>query len=285
MQDHDWSDLRCFLALHRAGTLSGAGRRIGVSETTIARRLKRLERALGAPLFLRDAQGRAAITDAGQRILGPAEAAEQSHIALREALGGAAAGVVGTVRISSVPVIVNRILVPRLPALRRDHPELMVDLAPDGRNVDLTRREADLAVRFSRPTQGGLQVKAARLGQLSFGAFCAAHLSAQEAEGLGWIAYDDTLAALPQAKWITAPGARVTLRVGDIDTAIEAAATGLGKTLLPIGVASRDPRLRGLSEMAGAFPAREVWLLSHPQDSARQSVRAVKSWLGGITWR
>ena len=112
MQDHDWNDLKYLLALYRAGTLAGAARQLGVNETTVSRRMKRLENDLGTPLLQKNAVGLYDLTDAARLILDKAETVEQQNNLLRDRLGRAVGMTSGTVRISAVPVIVQKVLVP-----------------------------------------------------------------------------------------------------------------------------------------------------------------------------
>ena len=266
--------------------MSAAGRTLRVSETTVSRRIGTLEDRLGIRLFQRGINGRYEATEPCLTILDRAEAVERENIAIRESVGQSVNAVAGIVRLTSVPVIVNRILVPELPRLKARHPGVTVELVPDARNSDLTKREADLAVRFSRPAKGGLSVKAQRIGALGFGVFGPASIQGADAETLGWIGYDDAHASLPQARWldsvISGTPRQGGLRVSDIETALEAVACGLGKSLLPKMVAKADPRLRGL-EHGAALPVRDVWLLSHA-DQTRAAISAVKTWLADVPW-
>lgn len=287
MQDHDWDDIRVLLAVQRAASLSGAGRSLAISETTVARRLRRLEASLGSVLLLKAASGKLELTDAGHAVLRHAETVEQENLALREKLGRMSKRLTGVVRISAVPLITTRILVPNLPQLIQIQPDLVVEIVSEPRNTDLIRREADLAIRFSRPSEGGLSIKARKLGALEFGVF--------EADGAPqsdqpWIAYEDASSALPQARWTEnlrkeQAGRAASLRVMDLETALAAAACGLGRAVLPRLAGDADTRLRAV-----AMPARhdkmmrEVWLLSHADQEARLSVVAVKKWLTALTW-
>jgi len=289
MQDHDWNDLKYVLALHRTGRLARAGNALGVSETTVARRIRSIERQLGAALFTRDASGAFQATDAGLAAIGRAETIEQENIALRESMDRLSAHLSGTVRVSSVPIIVNRILVPNLTGLRDSHPGLTLELVPEARNVDLSKREADIALRFARPDAGGLRTAARRIGTLTFAAFGPAGRQQSETDALPWIGYDDIHHSLPQARWLEAAarssGTDAFLRVADAETALEAAACGLGRTLLPEIVGTSDPRLQALPTNEPARPpSREIWMLSHVEHAGRASVGAVKDWLSRLDW-
>lgn len=288
MQDHDWNALKHALALYRTGTYADAARATGTNETTVARRIRALETALGTPVFVRGEGARHVATDFGLTLLARAEQVEQLNAQLRAAAGTARQQLAGTVRISAVPLLINRVLLPHLAGLRAAHPGLGVELSPDPANVDLTRREADLALRFGRPTLGGLQTRTVRLGALRFDVFGPARLDPHLE--IPWIGHDDAHAGLPQARWMQAvlrgdPAARPALRVSDAHTALEAVAAGLGKTLLPTAIGLADDRLRRVSRNGlPPPPARDVWLLFHSDAMARPSVRAARDWIAALEW-
>ncbi len=290
MQGHDWNDLKYLLALHREGKLTAAGRTVGVSDTTVARRIKTLEEALATTLFLRSANGRYEPTDAALQILSHADNIEASHAAINAISGESTNKVSGTVRLSAVPVIVNRFLVPNLSLLTRPHPDLSVELVPSSGNLDLSKREADLSVRFARPSDGGLRTKAQKLGELSFVACAASCISPKQYASLGWITYDEAHSHLPQARWLESTAKsedlRASLRVTDVETAMQAVLAGIGKTLLPRAVVLSDPRLQVIEPKdCGKLPSREVWILSHVDQTSRVSITAVKEWLMSLNWR
>ncbi len=289
MQGHDWNDLKYLLALYRQGKLTSAGRTVGVSDTTVARRIKTLEEALATTLFLRSANGRYEPTDAALQILSHADNIEASHAAINAISGESTNKVSGTVRLSAVPVIVNRFLVPNLSLLTRPHPDLSVELAPSSGNLDLSKREADLSVRFARPSDGGLRTKAQKLGELSFVACAASCTSPKQHGTLGWITYDEAHSRLPQARWLESTAKSedllAGLRVTDVETALQAVVAGIGKTLLPRAVVLSDPRLQAIEPNDCAkLPSREVWMLSHVDQTSRVSITAVKEWLMSLNW-
>lgn len=290
MQSFDWNDLKYLIALHRAETMLAAARSLGTSDTTIARRIASLQEKLGVILFLRNSAGRYVLTEVGQTILTHAETSEQAAMAVEDLLGQITTRLTGVVRISSVPVIINRLLVPRVGKLQDQEPALTLELIPEARVLDLNKREADLALRFARPATGGLRVKAQKLGSLKFDLFASSALTEEALSDLPWIGYEDAHASLPQARWLTAavqrdPAGLAPLKVADVETAWEAAAQGLGKTLLPRTIAAADKRLQQVTVRNHVpLPARDVWLLSHADQSDHTSVLAVKEWLTGLPW-
>ncbi len=292
MQDSDWNDLKYLLALHRFGSFAEAGRRTGASETTVARRIRALEETLGAKLAVKDRRGTYTATDIGLKVIDYAEAMERASDGISDLVGGFSASLAGTVRISAVPFVVNRILVPALATLSARHPDLVVELAPEARNIDLTKREADLAVRLARPASGGFSTIAKRIGSLAFDLYGAACSEHDGAHSLKWITYTDDHVSLPQARWLENAVARsgepsAAFRVADLETALEATARGLGKTLLPVCAAASDRRLQKLAigPAAKPPPVRDVWVLSHRDQSGRSSIAAVKSWLAKVPWK
>lgn len=120
--DMDWNDLRYVLAISRAGTLAAASRRLRVDQTTVARRLAEAERALGARLFER-MDGSLRPTRIGERAILQAAQVEQEVEALERGIGGADARIVGSVRLTAVPVLVNRLLVREAATLQAAHAE------------------------------------------------------------------------------------------------------------------------------------------------------------------
>lgn len=290
MQDFDWNDLRYVLAMHRTGSFTDAGRKVGVSETTVSRRIAALEDRLGLKLVQKAGSAGYEVSDLGRLVLEHAECVEQQAGAILE-LAGNKATTIGTVRLSAVPLVINRILVPELHRLHDKHPKLVLELIPETRNIDLTKREADLAIRLARPVTGGLKTSARRIGQLQYAVFGQGSADSDKSDRSNWIIYDESQASFPQAIWLNAALAQgkdapSPLRVADAETAIEAIASGLGKSILPRRVAAMDQRLRELVRPMGTppLPKRDVWLMSHSSQVGSVSVNAVKDWLADIPW-
>jgi DNA-binding transcriptional LysR family regulator len=286
MQRPNWNDLRYLLAVQRGQTLAAA-RLLGVDDTTVSRRLAALQAALRAQLVQRRGADRLVLTQAGELVAQRTEAMEQHFRAISEVGGSDRLPVRGAVRITSVPILINRLLARAAGSLLEDHPGLIVELIPESRDLSLMRREADIAVRLARPSTGGARVRGRRIGDLLYGGYAAAGLSPRETRRLPWITYEDVMSHLPQAKWIARAangvgGSVSGLRVHDAETALEAAVAGLGKTLLPVVVAGRDARLRRLASDANngePLPRREIWLLTHADDAELSRISAAVSWI------
>lgn len=271
MQDLNWDNLRLLLALSRARSYAAAGRALGLDETTVARRIRALANAVGAPLTTR--QG---LTELGERLVLRAEEMEAAALAIPEDQGEIAARVSGRVALTATPVVMNGLLIPALPAFLDAHSGLELTLIPEARSLDLNMREADLALRLARPSSGGQTVAARRIATLEMALFaCPGH----DPNG-PWIGYHGPL---PQTEWMTGAGLTARLRLSDAGAALEAAAEGLGIALLPRFSGQRDARLRELSRPdLPPMPTREVWLLSHRSQHNYARIRAVIRWIESV---
>lgn len=154
----DWDDLRVFLAVARAESLSGAGRVLKLDPATVGRRVANLEEAMAMRLFARSPQGYA-LTGEGQRLLAHAERVEQAMVEAMDAAGGGGAGLTGQIRIGAPDGSANYLL-PRIVAqICDDHPGLEVQIVAQPRVLSLSKREADMAIAVSPPASGRLTVQ------------------------------------------------------------------------------------------------------------------------------
>jgi DNA-binding transcriptional LysR family regulator len=287
MQMLNWNDLRYVLAISRGATLAAAARLLGVDDTTVARGLAAMQEATGSRLYQRLRDGTLQLTTAGKRIALHAEKIEREIGALDGALKGADGAVSGIVRITSVPIIVNHILVPAADSLLRRHPKLRLELVADPRDLSLTRRETDLALRLARPKTGGTKVMARRVGTIRFDVYASASCSVRDAKTLPWVTYDESMAHLPQARWIAATAAlsdhRIApVHVNDAEALLEAVIAGLGRSLLPCVIADGDSRLRRIGVKRRAALSRELWLLRHSELRTPGKIEAAVKWIEQI---
>ncbi len=153
-----WDDMRVFLAVARAESISGAGRALKMDAATVGRRISRLEERLGARLFARSPRGYA-LSDAGQRFLPHAERAEQAILQAGEELGGQTGQLSGQVRIGAPDGTANYLLPQICAAIAAENPQLEIQIVALARVFNLSRREADMAVGLSRPASGRLTVQ------------------------------------------------------------------------------------------------------------------------------
>lgn len=162
----NWEWYRSFLQVLETGSLSAAGRAMGLTQPTVGRHIDSLETALGLKLFTRSFDGFAP-TDAAQELRPYAAGIAATAAALRRAASSHGAGIRGTVRLTASEVIGVEVLPPILAALRGEHPELVIELMLSNRADDLLHREADIAVRMFQPAQEALVVR--RVGGIELG--------------------------------------------------------------------------------------------------------------------
>lgn len=279
-----WDDLRIFLAAFRDGSCAAAGARLGVNPSTISRRISALEAELGVRLFDRTPEGLVP-TAAAEEILPRAELFEVTAVELIDAVKGLDTRLEGVVRIASPYLIASELVAPSLPAFLAERPGLRVELIAGDAVVDLTRREADLALRFVRPERGDLIVR--RVATLRFEVFGSkSYLDAHRdrpPEELAWLDWDTAQAHLPDAAWLRTefPGVEPVLRTNSLGVRLRAACAGLGVAVFARPLAALYPELTVL-EGLGTIPELPVWLVGHRALRNLPRIKAVWAFLEEI---
>jgi len=156
--DHNWDDLRVFLAVARRETLSAAGRSLKIDPATVGRRIARMEEAIGTPLFAKSPIGYA-LTEAGTRLIAHAERVEQAIFGLNEDLSGRSGSLSGQIRIGAPDGCANFLLPQVCARISDQNPDLDIQIVALPRVVNLSKREADLAITVSPPDAGRLLVQ------------------------------------------------------------------------------------------------------------------------------
>ncbi len=275
----DWDDLRPILAVARGGTLAAAAKGLRIDATTVGRRIQAAETALGVRLFDR-IDGRYTATAAGELAIRHGEAIEREVLALEGQVAGQDQSLEGSVRVTSVGMLVTHLLTPCLPALLAEHPKLRLELTGSNANLSLTRREADLALRLGRPSDGSDRLR--KVGVLDYGVYAARSLG-EAARSLPWLSYDEELSYVPEAVWLRkqlAAGEAPLVCVNQADALRHLASSGLGRAVLPRLLAEGQESLRCLS---GPEPvvSRDIWLVVHPELRKTARVSAVVDWILG----
>ncbi|MCA9622995.1 MAG: LysR family transcriptional regulator [Myxococcales bacterium] len=283
--DLPWDDVRLFLALCRARRLGDAARTLGIDTSTVSRRLSALEDAVGARLFDRGREG-VAPTALGEKLRPAAEEVEERVAQFARVVDGFERDVEGTVTMTCPPDIAEVLIVPLLHELFARHPKLRLDLQPSEAVLDLTRREADLAIRVVRPTSGDLLVT--KLGEVTWRAAGSEALVAElgalrQWEDTPWIGWGERFAMATCARWLAerAPSVEPRLRSDSMVTQLAACRAGLGAALLP------EPSLphfglvplrlgRRLRTAASPWPVDEVFLVTHRALREVPRVRVVR---------
>ena len=273
----NWDDLRPLLAVARFGTLAAAAKTLKINATTVGRRVQSAEAALGARLFDR-VDGQYVPTKLGEAVRRRAEAVEQEILALEGEVAGKDQSLEGVVRVTSVSVIINCLLVPCLPRLLSRHPNLGIEFFASDDNLSLTRREADMALRLGRPRGGRERTR--KIGTLDYGVYASEGWAA-DPDALPWLAYDETLNFTPEASWLAqnlGGASRALVRANELEALFRLVLAGSGRALLPLVMAEPDPRVRCLS---GPRPvvSQEIWLVVHPELRKTARVSAVIDWI------
>ena len=276
LQALNWDDLRYVLAIARHKSLAAAARVLMVNETTVSRRLAQVERQLAVQVFER-VNGLLISTVAGETVVTAAEQIEQQAQHMQNSVAGADHRAAGTVRLTAVPLVINHILVPSLYQLCVKHPQLSVELIAEPRDLSLSKRESDIAIRLARPSKE-LNVLTRRIGKLDYAVY---HSSKVDPEMLPWIGYEDGMRDLPQAQWVSQQEIRgstaTTVLANDAEVILACVKAGLGKSLLPTVVGDNDVDLVRVEK---AIPvSREIWMLVHPQLRQLTRVKVVIDWV------
>jgi DNA-binding transcriptional LysR family regulator len=284
----DWGNLRFFLELARSGGLARAAQRLGVDRNTVARRVGTLEEELGLALFERGPQGWTRTT-AGDELAQLAGRVEENVLAIARHADARDPAIEGAVRLTTATHISAHLLAPAIPALRERHPALVLEVAADARAFDLTRREADLALRLGRPQAAGLVTR--KLSDVAYRLYASpSYLAGRKGpvdfERDAFVGFEETMVRVPQERWLArlGPVRRVVYRCNSTASLHAAARAGVGVAVLPRFVADGDPGL----VVIGApepIPPHELWLLVHGDLRRTPRVRAVIDWVDELIER
>jgi len=254
----------------------------------VGRRIAALESGLGATLFVRTPD-RLNTTPAGLALVPRAERIEAEAQASERDLQANRATLAGPLRVTGGDALINHVVVPSMGELFTAHPELVIELRTETAIVDLSRREADVALRLARPKEPALVAR--NLGELPFAIFASeAYLQRRgtprtvaAAAAHDFIGYDAALNHMSQVRWLhqTIPSPRFVLRATTITTQVIACAEGLGLALLPLFSAAREPRLRQLFPRQ-IGPTRELWGVFHADMRHNPRIAAFLGWLSQV---
>ncbi|MDC0744735.1 LysR family transcriptional regulator [Polyangium mundeleinium] len=274
-----WDDVHLFLAVARAGTLSAAGPRLGLTQPTAGRRLRALEQSVGVTLFQRTPRG-FRLTEAGEAMFRHAERMEHEAVALERRLFGETRETGGVLRISTSEWFARHVLGPVLAAFTREHPRVTVEVVAESRLLDLDRQEADLVFRFIAFDRADIVQR--RLTQIRYGLYAAqTYLDARGApdahggEGHAIVTMDRAFDALADVAWLRArfPGAHATVRSNSRDVQAAACVHGAGLAVLPRVIGDALPLVR--LDVGEEPPGRTIWLGYHRDLKGLPRLRAL----------
>jgi DNA-binding transcriptional LysR family regulator len=278
------ADLPLILALARTRTLASAAEQLGVDLSTVFRRLNALEARLRVRLFDRSARGYQ-LTAAGERAAAAAERVETELLSLDREISGRDQLLSGVLRVTASETLSYAVL-PRLFALFHEaHPRIQLVLSIDNRMFDLSRREADVALRVQRPADPSLFGR--RLTTIAWAVYGPEGSAPLRRSGgsfnfsrslvIGW----DEPARIVASDWLArhVPAERIGLRSNSLVNQLMAVRAGLGIALLPCYLADREPQVQRLS---GVLPdlASELWIVTHQDLKNTARIRAFLGVIG-----
>lgn len=273
-QLRNWDDLRVFLAVARAGSLSGAARALGVNHSTVFRRVGAFEAELGARLFERLPSGYV-LTPAGEEMREAAFRIEEQIAELDRRVSGQDLRLSGMIRITTVDMLALGVLPGHLAGFRAAYPGITLDVVVSNIALDLTRREADIALRVGNAPPEMLVGR--RVGRIAFAAYCSADYRARRPDdnlaGHDWIGFDAEHAPLSRRFAGFLPDARPVFRTNSIAAALGAVKAGVGLAPLPCAIADREPDLVRVVPLPQEFTL-DLWLLTHEDLRTTARIRA-----------
>lgn len=285
MSNFDWQLVPSFLAAHEQGSLLGAARVLGISQPTVGRHVALLEAQLGTSLFERTGRGLVA-TPAAHRLADAARVMEAGAQSLLRGAQQSHSTLSGSVRLSASQPVACHLLPPLLARMRDALPGIQVELVASNTVSDLLRREADIAIRMVRPTQGSLVAR--RIGQ-SHVVACA-HREYLERRGTpdqpeDMLQHDlvgnDRVGEIRQgfaAMGHPVPPEQFGFRTDDLIAYWQAVRAGLGIGFVAAYLLKEDPDIvQVLPELT--IPALPVWLVVHREIRSSRRIRAVYDFL------
>jgi DNA-binding transcriptional LysR family regulator len=287
MTSLDWDDLRYVFAVHSNGSVAGAARVLRVNHTTVLRRIGALEARLGIKLFDRLPSGYV-LTAGGEELVEAASRIDETVTALERRLAGKDMRIEGTLRLATTDTLMASVLPEILAAFRAAHPGVLVEVSTSNAFANLTRRDADVALRpAADPPENLVGRRLSRIGFAIYGSerilerLDVAPAGGAELGGLGWIWPDATLASTAVGRWMhdRAPSPSAVLRADSLIAMREAAAAGLGLAVLPCYLGDTNGRLRRFGDRLPDL-STELWLLTHEDLRRTARVRAFMEFAG-----
>lgn len=278
----DYPDLSLILALVRGGSLARAARLLKVDVSTVFRSVRRLEAALGQPLFEKSRSGYLP-TSLAQALSEQAERAEQALEAARIGVEQGGEVVSGTVRLTCTDSVLQALLLPALARFMPSYPALTLELSTSNDFANLSRRDADIALRLTRTPPEHLVGR--NLGTVAYRVYAGeAYQLATPADDLAsmtWIAPDDFLPDHPTVAWRRQhlPGVVPAYRCNSMLSVTELVRAGLGVAALPDFLLGDNQGLIPLGEPLAGYDTA-LWLLTRPDCRALRSVVTLFDELG-----
>ena len=273
-----WNDLRVILAIAVAGTLSGAGRRLGSSHATVFRRLGAIEDRWGVKLFERSRTGYSA-TLAGEEAATAARRIESEVLEVERRVAGRDLRPSGTVRVTTTDTLLVGLLSPVFVEFRRTYGDIDLEIAVSNELFSLSKREADVAIRpSSAPPELLVGRKVGTITQAIYGRKDLIPQKGDELDlrSMAWVGPDESMAYRALDRWMTEQGLvePVQYCVNTVLGMVAAVRDGAGLAVLPCYLGDGDGELVRLGEIIPAL-STDLWLLTHPDLRNTARIRAL----------
>lgn len=279
----DWDDLRYVLAIARGEGLAAAARLLKVNPSSVYRRLETLETQLEVRLFERQRSGYR-LTDAGEALAEAAERMEAEALGVERRVRGTDLKLEGHIRLSTSEAVAQYLLPSLLAEFRQRYPGVTLAISANNQVVDLTRRDADVAIRVTAAPPPNLVGRS--VGAIGFASYATAGYLERAGrdrplDQYEWIGFEGPMARVRQALWLAerVPESRQMLRFDSIGAATAAVLAGLGCGALPCFSADANPRLVRLPDTHVEADI-ELWILTHPDLRKSARIRACLQFFG-----
>lgn len=278
---NNWNDLKLVLAIARARSLGGGAKLMGVNHSTAFRNLNALEEKLGARLFERLPGGVYEPTPVGEQVARTGERMETEALALDREITGSDKRLTGLIRVTASETLSFHMLLMQLAKMRQVHPGIAVELLIDNRVLNLSRREADVALRVSRPGEAELFGK--RLCNIAWTIYgivgSAKPVSSKNIASLAgepFVGWTEDVSGLAAADFLADEirPQTVVYRSNSLISQYRAARAGLGLAILPCYLGDTDPLLVRIVPLLIPALARELWIVTHEDLKGTARIRA-----------
>lgn len=281
-----WDDFRLIKAVADAKGLPSAAAAMGVNHSTVFRRLKQIEEALGAVLFERHRTGYA-LTPAGEEMVALANRLDEEITAVGRKLAGREPAPSGELRVTTPDSLLIHLLMPMLATFRERYPEVRLDMVLSNQALNLSKRDADVAVRATdNPPENLVGRRVARIAWALYGRSvdfpAPGEVSPEELDGRNWVSLGDSLGALKTVKFVqeNVEPEKVAYKINSVLGLAEAVEAGIGIGHLPCLIGDARPSLVRLGPPNDDYAA-DLWLLTHPDLRHSPRVRAFLDFLAG----
>ena len=282
MRDVDWDDLRFFLAISERGSISAAAKLLNVNHSTVLRRLASLEKRLGARLFDRLPDGYE-MTAQGEQLRKQLRGVSEQIESAQRSLSGRDLSLSGAIRITTTDTLIRGLLMPYLAEFHDLNPATQIEIVINNAFLSLTRREADVAVRPSNIVPENLVGR--RVGRLRTAIYASRSYLKKNAKKKEWAAHDwvapeETLSHLTQAKWMRENilEDRIVVRADSLVGMVAAVRYGMGLGMLLCLLADEETELVRLAEPVDELDT-DLWILTHPALKGVARIKAFTTFL------